>query len=161
MLVMTGLALNGLELHIKKTNYHLLTNSQLHVSLHNGPQAFVVTGPARALLNLVTGPEWVRPEQDAVLAEEALKLWTVELTNMVNLLRILGAVKAKKASHHFVTRPTQVIVPTTVSSITMASTSSQKYRSRHYSIAVVQKAWVSLFASRCHRVNCFSYILSC
>jgi fatty acid synthase subunit alpha len=30
---------------------------------------------------------------------------------LVNLLRILGAVKAKKASRHFVTRPTQVILP--------------------------------------------------
>ncbi|KAG2133976.1 hypothetical protein BD769DRAFT_1716175 [Suillus cothurnatus] len=29
---------------------------------------------------------------------------------LVNLLRILGAVKTKKASHHFVTRPTQVIL---------------------------------------------------
>jgi hypothetical protein len=32
-------------------------------------------------------------------------------TYMVNLLRILGAVKNKKASCHFVTRPTQVILP--------------------------------------------------
>lgn len=30
---------------------------------------------------------------------------------LVNLLRILGAVKSKKASRHFVTRPTQVILP--------------------------------------------------
>ena len=30
---------------------------------------------------------------------------------LVNLLRILGAVKNKKASRHFVTRPTQVILP--------------------------------------------------
>ena len=30
---------------------------------------------------------------------------------MVNLLRILGAVKAKKASRHFVTHPTQIILP--------------------------------------------------
>jgi fatty acid synthase subunit alpha len=30
---------------------------------------------------------------------------------LVNLLRILGAIKNKKASHHFVTRPTQVILP--------------------------------------------------
>ena len=29
---------------------------------------------------------------------------------LVNLLQILGAVKNKKASHHFVTRPTQVIL---------------------------------------------------
>ena len=30
---------------------------------------------------------------------------------LVNLLRILGAVKAKKANRHFVTHPTQVILP--------------------------------------------------
>jgi 3-oxoacyl-ACP reductase-like protein len=30
---------------------------------------------------------------------------------LVNLLRILGAAKTKKASRHFVTRPTQVILP--------------------------------------------------
>lgn len=30
---------------------------------------------------------------------------------LVNLLRLLGAVKVKKASRHFVTRPTQVILP--------------------------------------------------
>jgi 3-oxoacyl-ACP reductase-like protein len=30
---------------------------------------------------------------------------------LVNLLRILGALKNKKASRHFVTRPTQVILP--------------------------------------------------
>jgi hypothetical protein len=91
----------------------------------------VCKGPTCALctltfLNLVMGPEWVRPEQDTVLAEEALKLWTVEFTNMVNLLQILDAVKAKKASRYFVTHPTQVILSSTVSSVTMASTSSQK-----------------------------------
>jgi fatty acid synthase subunit beta len=30
---------------------------------------------------------------------------------LTNLLRILGAVKSKKASRHFVTRPTQVVLP--------------------------------------------------
>ena len=30
---------------------------------------------------------------------------------LVNLLRIMGAMKTKKASRHFVTRPTQVILP--------------------------------------------------
>ncbi len=30
---------------------------------------------------------------------------------LVNVLRTLGAVKSKKASRHFVTRPTQVILP--------------------------------------------------
>lgn len=54
MLAITGLALNTLESHIKTTNKFLPTNSQLHISLYNGPKAFVVTGPARALFGLVT-----------------------------------------------------------------------------------------------------------
>jgi fatty acid synthase subunit beta len=37
MLAVTGLVLKDLEPHIKKTNIHLSVNSQLHVSLHNGP----------------------------------------------------------------------------------------------------------------------------
>jgi fatty acid synthase subunit alpha, fungi type len=49
-----------LEPHIKKTNVHLPTNSQLHVSLHNGPWAFVMTGPARALYGLVTNLKRMR-----------------------------------------------------------------------------------------------------
>jgi fatty acid synthase subunit beta len=36
MLAVTGLSLKHLEPHIKKTNVHLLANSQLHTSLHNG-----------------------------------------------------------------------------------------------------------------------------
>jgi fatty acid synthase subunit alpha, fungi type len=40
--------------HIKKTNIHLPTNSQLHVSLYNGPQVFVLAGPTHALYGLVT-----------------------------------------------------------------------------------------------------------
>jgi fatty acid synthase subunit alpha len=60
MLAVTGLALNDLEPHIKKTNDHLPANSQLHVSLHNGPRAFVLTGPARALYGLVTTLRKVR-----------------------------------------------------------------------------------------------------
>lgn len=60
MLAVTGLALSDLEPHIKKTNVHLAANSQLHVSLHNGPRAFVVTGPARALYGLVTNLRKVR-----------------------------------------------------------------------------------------------------
>ena len=54
MLSVAGLLLKDLERHIKKTNEHLPENSQLHVSLHNGSKAFVVTGPARALWGLVT-----------------------------------------------------------------------------------------------------------
>ena len=37
MLAVTGLMLNEFEPHIKKTNVHLAANSQIHVSLHNGP----------------------------------------------------------------------------------------------------------------------------
>ncbi|KAF8656258.1 hypothetical protein AX16_002694 [Volvariella volvacea WC 439] len=60
MLSVTGLPLNELEPHLKKTNSHLPPNSQLHVSLHNGPRAFVVTGPSRALYGLVTSLRKVR-----------------------------------------------------------------------------------------------------
>ncbi|PCH42040.1 fatty acid synthase [Wolfiporia cocos MD-104 SS10] len=60
MLSVTGLALKDLEGHIQKTNAHLPANSQLQVSLHNGPKAFVVTGPARALYGLVTSLRKVR-----------------------------------------------------------------------------------------------------
>jgi fatty acid synthase subunit alpha, fungi type len=60
MLAVTGLALKDLEPHIKRTNGHLPANSKLHVSLHNGPRAFVITGPARALYGLVTNLRKVR-----------------------------------------------------------------------------------------------------
>jgi fatty acid synthase subunit alpha len=60
MLSITGLSLKELEPHIKKTNSHLVDNSKLNVSLHNGPRAFVVTGPARALYGLVTSLRKVR-----------------------------------------------------------------------------------------------------
>ncbi|KAJ7285205.1 fatty acid synthase [Mycena rebaudengoi] len=60
MLSVTGLKLAELEKHIKKTNTHLAENSQLGISLHNGPRAFVVTGPARALYGLVTSLRKVR-----------------------------------------------------------------------------------------------------
>jgi fatty acid synthase subunit alpha len=60
MLAVTGLALKDLEPHIKKTNVHLPANSQLHVYLHNGPRAFVPTGPARALYGLVTNLRKIR-----------------------------------------------------------------------------------------------------
>jgi fatty acid synthase subunit alpha, fungi type len=60
MLAVSGLALKDLEPHIKKTNTHLPANSQLHVSLHNGPRAFVLTGPARALYGLVTNLRKIR-----------------------------------------------------------------------------------------------------
>ncbi|KZW02887.1 fatty acid synthase [Exidia glandulosa HHB12029] len=54
MLAVTGLPLNTLESQIKTTNKFLPANSQLYISLYNGPRAFVVTGPARALFGLVT-----------------------------------------------------------------------------------------------------------
>ena len=60
MLAVTGLALKDLQPHINKTNVHLPINSQLHVSLYNGPRAFVLTGPARALYGLVTNLRKVR-----------------------------------------------------------------------------------------------------
>ncbi|KAI0950742.1 hypothetical protein AcW1_007973 [Taiwanofungus camphoratus] len=60
MLLVTGLALKDLEVHVKKTNKFLPENSQLYISLHNGPKAFVVTGPARALYGLVTSLRKVR-----------------------------------------------------------------------------------------------------
>ncbi|KAJ7762020.1 fatty acid synthase [Mycena maculata] len=60
MLSVTGLKLAELEVHINKTNTHLAENSQLSVSLHNGPRAFVVTGPARSLYGLVTSLRKVR-----------------------------------------------------------------------------------------------------
>ena len=51
---MDGLTLKDLQPHINQTNQHLSTVSQLHVSLHNGPKTFVVTGPSKALFGLVT-----------------------------------------------------------------------------------------------------------
>lgn len=60
MLSVTGLSLKDLEPHIKKTNTHLPVNSQLHISLHNGPKAHVVTGPSRALYGLVTNLRKIR-----------------------------------------------------------------------------------------------------
>ncbi|EIW57289.1 fatty acid synthase [Trametes versicolor FP-101664 SS1] len=60
MLSVTGLPLKDLEAHIAKTNKHLPDNSQIGVSLYNGPKAFVVTGPSRALYGLVTHLRKVR-----------------------------------------------------------------------------------------------------
>ncbi|KAF5382044.1 hypothetical protein D9615_004428 [Tricholomella constricta] len=60
MLSITGLNLKEVETHLKKTNAHLPENSNLQVSLNNGPRAFVVTGPARALHGLVTNLRKVR-----------------------------------------------------------------------------------------------------
>ena len=54
MLSVVGLQLKDLEPHVAKTNKHLPDNSKLHISLHNGSKAFVVTGPPRSLYGLVT-----------------------------------------------------------------------------------------------------------
>ena len=60
MLAVTGLPLPNLQKFINKTNAHLPNNSKLYVSLHNGPRAFVITGPARALYGLVTSLRKIR-----------------------------------------------------------------------------------------------------
>lgn len=60
MLAVTGLPLPDLKKIIDKTNAHQPENSQLYVSLHNGPRAFVITGPARALYGLVTSLRKIR-----------------------------------------------------------------------------------------------------
>ncbi|THV07258.1 fatty acid synthase [Dendrothele bispora CBS 962.96] len=65
MLSVTGLSLKELEPHLNKTNKHLPENSQLFISLHNGPRAFVVTGPARALHGLVINLRKVRAPNGA------------------------------------------------------------------------------------------------
>jgi fatty acid synthase subunit beta len=54
MLSVTGLSLKELESHVVGTNEHLPRTSRLQVSLHNGPKAFVVTGPPKSLYGLVT-----------------------------------------------------------------------------------------------------------
>ncbi|KAF8271214.1 fatty acid synthase [Lactarius quietus] len=60
MLSIGGLLLKDLQPHISKTNKHLPENSQLNVSLHNGPRTFIVTGPPRALYGLVTNLRKIR-----------------------------------------------------------------------------------------------------
>ncbi|WRT68297.1 uncharacterized protein IL334_005273 [Kwoniella shivajii] len=54
MLTIGGLSLKPLEGHIKKVNAHLPSNSQIGISLYNGPTSFVATGPAKALYGLAT-----------------------------------------------------------------------------------------------------------
>ena len=60
MLSVTGLSLKELEPHVAKTNKYLPESSQLFISLHNGPKAFVITGPPKALFGLVTSLRKVR-----------------------------------------------------------------------------------------------------
>ncbi|KAF8969171.1 fatty acid synthase [Flammula alnicola] len=65
MLSVTGLTLKELNPHIAKTNKHLPADSQLFVSLHNGPKAFVVTGPSKALFGLVTSLRHIKAPSGA------------------------------------------------------------------------------------------------
>jgi fatty acid synthase subunit alpha, fungi type len=65
MLSVHGLLLKDLQQQISKTNKHLHENSQLNVSLHNGPRTFIVTGPSRALYGLVTNLRKIRAPNDA------------------------------------------------------------------------------------------------
>lgn len=65
MLSVNGLLLKDLQQHISKTNKYLPRNSQLSVSLHNGPRTFIVTGPPRALYGLVTNLRKVRAPNGA------------------------------------------------------------------------------------------------
>lgn len=60
MLSVSGLPLKELQPHIEKTNKYLPENSQLYVSLYNGPKTFVVTGPGKALYGLVTSLRKIR-----------------------------------------------------------------------------------------------------
>jgi fatty acid synthase subunit alpha len=60
MLSVNGLLLKDLQPHISKTNKYLPDNSQISVSLHNGPCNFIVTGPPRALYGLVANLRKIR-----------------------------------------------------------------------------------------------------
>jgi fatty acid synthase subunit alpha, fungi type len=65
MLSVQGLILKELQQQISKTNKYLPENSQLSVSLHNGPRTFIVTGPPRALYGLVTNLRKIRAPNGA------------------------------------------------------------------------------------------------
>jgi len=65
MLSIAGLSFKDLDKQIVKTNSHLPANSRLAISLHNGPRAFVVTGPPRALHGLVTNLRKIRATSGA------------------------------------------------------------------------------------------------
>jgi len=60
MLSVNGLLLKDLQPHISKTNKYLPDNSQISVSLHNGPRNFIITGPSRALYGLVANLRKIR-----------------------------------------------------------------------------------------------------
>ncbi|TDL14724.1 hypothetical protein BD410DRAFT_845780 [Rickenella mellea] len=68
---------------------------------------------------------------------------------LVNPLRLLGAVKTKKASRHFVPSPTQVILPFSLNHGLFGNDglySESKSRSRHFSIDGTLKAGVNTSA---------------
>jgi fatty acid synthase subunit alpha len=65
MLSVNGLLLKDLQSHISKTNKYLPDNSQINVSLHNGPRTFIVTGPPRSFYGLVTNLRKVRTANGA------------------------------------------------------------------------------------------------
>jgi len=65
MLSVTGLSLMDLSPHVTKTNSHLPSDSQLHISLHNGPCAFIVCGPAWVLYGLVMNLRKIRAPSGA------------------------------------------------------------------------------------------------
>jgi hypothetical protein len=50
MLPVTGLILKDLKARFKKTSGHLLENSQLQVSLHNGAKALVFISPTHVVV---------------------------------------------------------------------------------------------------------------
>jgi fatty acid synthase subunit beta len=60
MLSINGLLLKDLQPHISMTNKYLPDNSQIGVSLHNGPCNFIITGPPRALYGLVADLRKIR-----------------------------------------------------------------------------------------------------
>ena len=64
MLSIAGSTLSKLQPHVSKTNQHLPDNSesQLHLSLYNGPKTFIVTGPPKALFGLITSLRKVRAQ---------------------------------------------------------------------------------------------------
>ena len=53
MLSITGLKLHEVKPHIMTTITQLQSNSHSHMSLHNGPCAFVITGPAHTSHSLI------------------------------------------------------------------------------------------------------------
>jgi fatty acid synthase subunit alpha, fungi type len=59
-LFIADLTLKELQPHVSQTNQRLPPTSQFHVSLHNGPKTFVITGPSKALLGLIMSLRKIR-----------------------------------------------------------------------------------------------------